>query len=95
MKVIVSGATGLVAAAVVHQSLAHPQITQVVALSRRAVNLPGNVDKSKFKQVLIKDYNEYPEDVLQELRGAHACIWYSLAFSSPLLPFPSSPHSIH
>lgn len=75
MKLIVSGATGFVAAEVIHQGLAHPKITQVIALSRRAVQLGAKDDKSKFKQVLVKDYGDYPEDVLQELKGANACIW--------------------
>ncbi|KAI6780507.1 putative nucleoside-diphosphate-sugar epimerase protein [Emericellopsis cladophorae] len=75
MKVIISGATGLVATAVVQQSLAHPKISKVIALSRRAVELPDNADSSKLKQVLVKDYNEYPDHILEELRGAHACIW--------------------
>jgi hypothetical protein len=75
MKLIVSGATGFVATEVLRQSLAHPSITQVIALSRREVQLGPNVDRSKFKQVLLKDYCEYPEEVLKELRGADACIW--------------------
>ncbi|KAG9254033.1 putative nucleoside-diphosphate-sugar epimerase [Emericellopsis atlantica] len=88
MKVIISGATGLVATAVVQQSLAHPKISKVIALSRRAVELPDNVNSSKLKQVLIKDYNEYPEDILEELRGAHACIWTVAITPSKSMTYP-------
>lgn len=77
MKLIVAGATGLVATEVIKQSLQIPEITSVIALARRPVKIdePG-VDTSKLKSVLIKDYGEYPDDVKAEFAGADACIWY-------------------
>jgi hypothetical protein len=32
-------------------------------------------DISKLRNVIIKDYGEYPESVKKEFAGADACIW--------------------
>lgn len=74
MKLIVAGATGLLATEVVRQSLQHPEITSVVALSRKPVTVDG-IDSSKLKSVVIKDYGEYPQAVKAQFAGADACIW--------------------
>jgi dTDP-4-dehydrorhamnose reductase len=76
MKLIIVGGTGLVATELIRQSLAMPEITSVVAVARRAVELEENaVNKAKFKSVLIKDYEEYPDTLRGEFAGANACIW--------------------
>lgn len=77
MKLIVAGATGLVGTEIIRQSLRIPEITSVIALARRPVNIkdePG-ADSRKFKSVVIRDYGEYPDDVKAEFAGADACIW--------------------
>jgi uncharacterized protein YbjT (DUF2867 family) len=75
MKLIVSGATGFVATEVIRQALGRPEITSVVALARKPVQLPKGTESSKFKSLTIDDYEVYPEDVKQEFKGADACIW--------------------
>lgn len=80
MKIIVSGATGLVGTEVIRQCLSHPKITSVVALSRRPVVVPENAGKdadvSKLQSVILKDFTKYPDDVKAQLADADGCIWY-------------------
>jgi uncharacterized protein YbjT (DUF2867 family) len=75
MKVIITGATGLVGSAVVRQALQSNEFTSVVALSRNPLKLEEGIDQSRLKNVIIKDYGEYPEDVRKELANADGCIW--------------------
>ena len=74
MKIILTGSTGFVGGEVLQQCLKNPTITSVVAVVRR--NLPESVTKDpKLKTIILKDFNTYPDDVLQELSGAEACVW--------------------
>jgi len=76
MKLIIVGGTGLVATELIRQSLAMPEITSVVAVARRPVQLEVDaVNKSKFKTVVIRDYEEYPDMLKGDFSGADACIW--------------------
>ncbi|CAI7616330.1 unnamed protein product [Penicillium glandicola] len=75
MKLIIAGATGLLGTEIVRQSLQIREITQVVALARKPVELDESIDSSKLKSVVIRDYGEYPDDVKAEFAGADACIW--------------------
>ncbi|KAJ5610742.1 hypothetical protein N7510_007461 [Penicillium lagena] len=75
MKLIVAGATGLVGREVIRQSLQNSQVTQVIALARKPVQVEDDVDSSKLKSVVISDYEEYPDHVKAEFAGADACIW--------------------
>ena len=74
MKLIVSGATGLVASEVLRQAILLPEITTVVALARKPVELTGP-GADKIKSVTVKNYDEYSDAVRKELAGADACIW--------------------
>lgn len=91
MKLIVAGATGFVATELIRQSLSIPKITSVIAIARRPVSTPSNLgpsaDASKLHSVVVDDYGSYSEDVLKQLAGANACIWYAIKFplSSPRL----------
>lgn len=80
MKLIVSGATGFVAREVIRQSISKREITSVIALARRPVSVPDNLqdgaDPSKLKSVIVEDYDHYSEDVIKEFAGSSACIWY-------------------
>lgn len=78
MKLIVAGATGLVATEVIRQSLQMDEITSVIALARKPVQVDGTLESSKLKSVIISDYGEYPDHVKAEFAGADACIWYDL-----------------
>ena len=80
MKVILTGATGVVGTECLRLALSHPQITEVVTVSRRPVSIPENfsseTDKSKLKSIILKDFgSDYPEAVQEALKGADACIW--------------------
>lgn len=77
MKIIITGASGLVATEVLRQSLRQKEITAVIALARRPV-APHNVsdaDATKLRSVVIEDYENYPDHVRREFRDADACIW--------------------
>ncbi|CRL20760.1 NAD(P)-binding domain [Penicillium camemberti] len=75
MKLIIAGATSLLGAEIVRQSLQIPEITQVVALAHETVHLDESMDSSKVRSVVINDHGEYPDDVKAEFAGADACIW--------------------
>ncbi|KAJ5154685.1 uncharacterized protein N7500_010124 [Penicillium coprophilum] len=75
MKLIIAGATGLLGTEIVRQSLQMREITQVVALAPRPVQLDKEIDSSKLRNVVIRDYGEYPNNVKAEFTGADACIW--------------------
>lgn len=79
MKVIITGATGFIGTEVLRQCLLHPSITSVVTLVRRLI---PDLESVKLKQVIMKDddFLTYPEHVMDEIRGAHACIWYARMF---------------
>jgi hypothetical protein len=73
MKVILTGSSGFIGAEVLRQCLRNPSITSLVALSRR--ELPVAPDP-KLKTVLVENWEAYEPDVLREMEGAEACIWY-------------------
>ncbi len=74
MKFILTGCTGFIGSEVLSQCLKNPQITSIVALSRR--ELPESVTKDpKLKVLIFKDFNTYSDSALKELSGADACIW--------------------
>lgn len=76
MKLIIVGASGFVATELISQALRRPDVTSLVALSRKPVTAPDGENAAKLKSVVIGDYGEYPDDVKKELAGANACIWY-------------------
>ena len=73
MHLILTGATGLVGSACLHQMLTNDAITTVSILSRRPV--PMAEGHSKVKVVLHTDFQQYPDDVLEQLKGATGCVW--------------------
>lgn len=76
MKLIIMGGTGLVATELIRQSLAMPEFTSVIAVARRKVELEEDaVNKTKFRSLLIEDYEDYPDELKQEFAGADAVVW--------------------
>ncbi|KAK0734512.1 hypothetical protein B0T26DRAFT_74629 [Lasiosphaeria miniovina] len=74
MKVIVTGATGLVGSGVLAACIADERITHVFAMSRRP--LPKALaDDPKVTSIIHHDFGSYPPDILSELAGVEACIW--------------------
>ncbi|KAH6672001.1 hypothetical protein B0J14DRAFT_594908 [Halenospora varia] len=74
MKVVLTGATGQIGSEVLTQLIAHPSITRIIILQRRA--LPSSAPSSpKIKVVIHKDFLSYSPETLKEFQGAEACIW--------------------
>ncbi len=74
MKLIVSGATGVVASEVLRQAVLLPEITAIIALARKPLHLSGP-GAEKVTNVTIENYDHYPDEIKKELAGADACIW--------------------
>jgi uncharacterized protein YbjT (DUF2867 family) len=74
MKVILSGATGFIGGEVLNQALAHPAITSLVCLTRRALPEPASINP-KVKAVILTDFLTYTPEILSQLEGAESCIW--------------------
>lgn len=75
MKVILTGSTGFIGSEVLLQAIYNPKITQIVCLSRRA--LPEHITSNpKVTVVIISDFTNYTPEILAQLEGAEACIWY-------------------
>ncbi|KAF2498210.1 hypothetical protein BU16DRAFT_579387 [Lophium mytilinum] len=79
MKLLVTGATGLVGTEVIRQALGISSITSVVALARREVKVPeqvaSNADTTKLKTVIVEDWEKYTPEVKEAIKGADACLW--------------------
>ena len=75
MKVILTGATGFIGGQVLKDCLSNPAITSIVAISRR--ELPSDLTRnaSKLTVIIHNDFTSYPSHMLEELKGAQACIW--------------------
>lgn len=70
MKIIVTGATGLVGGEALRQSLEWPGVTQVVSLGRRKCGL---VD-SKLNDLVLENFLDF-QPVAEHLRGADLCLY--------------------
>ena len=74
MKVILTGSTGFIGGEVLKHCLANVDIDSLVILSRR--QLPQLQGIPKAKVVLMQDFLQYPTEVLEDIDGSDACIWY-------------------
>lgn len=68
MKVIITGATGMVGKGVLLECLDHSEITQVLSISRKATGIAH----PKLKELLHPDFSEYAS-VVDQLQGYDAC----------------------
>ncbi|KAM0799085.1 hypothetical protein BDR22DRAFT_808014 [Usnea florida] len=73
MHLILTGATGLVGSACLHQMLVSDAITTISVLSRRSV--PMAEGNPKVNVIIHTDFNQYPGQVLEQLKGAAGCVW--------------------
>jgi NAD dependent epimerase/dehydratase family enzyme len=73
MHLILTGATGLVGSAVLHQMLTTPSVSKISILSRRPVAQAEGHEKAKV--FIQKDFSNYEKNVLDELRDAHGVVW--------------------
>ena len=70
MRIIVTGATGLVGAEVIRQAISDPNVAQITALSRR----PLNLSHPKLKTVIHHNFLDYTQ--LGDVFKSHdACLW--------------------
>ncbi len=70
MKIIITGATGMLGSEVLTQALADDSITKIVALVRR----PLAVQHTKLDVILHKDFLNY-EGLKDIFKQTDACIW--------------------
>lgn len=71
--IILTGATGTAGSAILSHALNSPAIARVSVLSRRPVKLAEN--ESKANVIIHKNFEIYPQDVLEQLKGATGCVW--------------------
>jgi uncharacterized protein YbjT (DUF2867 family) len=73
MHLILTGATGLVGASVLHNMLAQESISRISILSRRPVKMAEGHDKAKV--IIHTDFKKYDQALLDELKDAQGCVW--------------------
>ena len=71
MKLIITGATGLIGGGTIHNALAHPNVTSVIVLSRRETG----ISNPKLKTIIKKDFTKYESEELEQLKGSDGCVW--------------------
>jgi uncharacterized protein YbjT (DUF2867 family) len=69
-KVIITGATGMVGEGVLIECLAHPQISEVLSVSRRS----SGISHPKLKEYLVPDFLSL-KDNDENLKGYDACFF--------------------
>ena len=78
MKVIVTGATGLVGGQVLRECIANDSITHVYAFSRRQIQDDAIAKDPKVEVILHDDFTAWPASVLDQVSDAEACLWYGI-----------------
>jgi hypothetical protein len=73
MHLILTGATGTIGLATLQHCLVNPQVTRLSILSRREVAQANGHPKAEV--ILHNDYTSYSDEILEQLKGAHGCIW--------------------
>ncbi len=68
MKVIITGATGMVGKGVLLECLDHEDVSEVLSIGRRSLEM----DHPKLKELIHKDFSEF-ESVADQLQGYDAC----------------------
>ena len=68
MKVIITGATGMVGKGILLECLDHKDITEVLSISRRSLDLTH----PKLKELIHKDFADFSQ-VKDDLQGYDAC----------------------
>jgi uncharacterized protein YbjT (DUF2867 family) len=74
MKIILTGATGLVGGETLKCAVDHPAVSEIVVLTRRDLS-PEQTASPKVKTVVLSDFETYPDELLSQVAGAEACIW--------------------
>lgn len=74
MRVIVTGATGFIGAAVLKQCVEDTRISSILILSRKAP-IAELSENAKVRVILHEDFLSYPPQLMDNLEGAEGCIW--------------------
>ena len=81
MKIIVTGASGFVGTEIVRQCLNNPNLNSVIALARKPIKAPSDLDveadASKLQSLTLENYGSYSEEVRRHFSSADGCIWYA------------------
>lgn len=76
MKIVIGGSSGFVGMELVRQALVNPAITSIIGLSRRETSLPpSTAGANKLKSIVCDNFDDYSDDVRNELHDVDACIW--------------------
>lgn len=75
-KAIVTGVTGMVGEGVLHECLLHPDVEQVLVLTRR----PSGITHAKLKEIVHGDFFDLTP-IAEQLKGFDAC-FFCLGVSS-------------
>ena len=70
MKVIITGTTGMVGEGVLLECLKHPQITEVLSVSRK----PTGLTHPKLQEYIVSDFLSLQEND-ERLKGYDACFF--------------------
>jgi len=70
MKVIITGATGMVGEGVLHECLQHPQVEAVLIINRK----PYGVSHPKLTEIIHQDFYNFAP-IASRLRGYDACFF--------------------
>jgi len=70
IKAILTGATGMVGEGVLHECLLHPEVEQVLVLTRK----PTGILNAKLKEVLCPDFTNLAA-IEDQLKGYNACFF--------------------
>lgn len=68
MKVIITGATGMVGRSTLNECLANDKVEEVLAINRRSLGLKH----PKFKEIIHSDFMNF-SDVVEHFKGYDAC----------------------
>lgn len=77
MKVLITGATGMIGKGVLLECLDHPQIEKVITLGRSALDM----EHPRLEEIIHQDFKDYSsiKDKLQNIDAAYLCMGISAA----------------
>ena len=73
-KIIVTGATGFVGSNVVKQCIKDEVVDEILVLTRKPID-EELLRNPKVKVIQHEEFSQYPDELLEQLRGAMGCIW--------------------
>jgi hypothetical protein len=77
MKFILTGTSGFIGGEILSQCLSLPSLISLIILSRRPLPEISARDP-RISIIVLENFLIYPEDVVKQLVGAKACLWYAI-----------------